>query len=100
MLGYHCYLLSQCILFYLRGNSFNDSLRIGDNQILQFLVNLKGNFVSHSVYRGHLTGILSIDTFYVEGVKSEMMFTALSSRCMDGNANENLANAAKFLLLF
>ena len=75
----------------------NTAFKIGDNNELQFLVNLTGTFGTSSFYKGHLTGILSIDTFYIDGaIKSEVMFNVLSSRCTDGDINGSVNNPEEF----
>lgn len=64
---------------------------IGNNGELQFLVTIKGNYGTNPNYRGHLVGILSIDTFNVSNVAtSELMFTVLSTRSTDGHNSGGL----------
>lgn len=79
----------------------NDVNSIGNMEAMQYLVNIKGNFGANPNYRGHLTGILSIDTFNVDNVAtSELSFTVLSSRSTDSSVNGSTTPAPEFSYYF
>lgn len=73
-------------------NSFND---------LQYLVNIGFNFSNSTAYKGHLTGIVSIDTHVVDGqVNSQLMMSVLSTRNTSGNPNGFFSNAEEYSIYF
>ena len=67
----------------------------------QFLVNFKLTFGSSVWYSAHLTGIFSIDGYYVDGeVKQGLHVDVLSSRNTSGNINGNIDNPVAFECFF
>lgn len=67
----------------------------------QFLFNFKMTFGSTVWYSAHLTGILSIDGYYVDGaVKQGLHVDVLSSRNTSGNNNGNTENPVQFECYF
>ena len=67
----------------------------------QFLFNFKLTFGSSVWYSAHLTGIFSIDGYYVDGeVKQELIVDVLSSRNTSGITNGNTGNPVSFECFF
>ena len=67
----------------------------------QFLFNFKMTFGSSVWYSAHLTGIFSIDGYYVDGeVKQGLHVDVLSSRNTSGNNNGNTSNPVQFECYF
>ena len=67
----------------------------------QFLFNFKLTYGSTVWYSAHLTGILSIDGYYVDSeVKQGLHVDVLSSRNTSGNVNGNTGNPVQFECYF
>ena len=67
----------------------------------QFLFNFKLTYGSSTWYSAHLTGIFSIDGYYVDGeVKQGLLVNVLSSRNTSGNTNGNTGNPVAFECYF
>ena len=79
----------------------NDKLYLWQQSSKQFLFNFKMTFGSSVWYSAHLTGILSIDGYYVDGaVKQGLHVDVLSSRNTSGNVNGNTGNPVQFDCFF
>ena len=79
----------------------NNELYLWQQSNKQFLFNFKLTFGSTVWYSAHMTGILSIDGYYVDNeVKQGLNVTVLSTRNTSGNINGNLANPTNFECYF